>query len=94
MTSTSTPRQSTERLPVGALLALAMAGVITLMTEVMPAGLLQQISPSLGITDSLAGQMISVYAAGSFLTAIPLITFTQNCAVARFCSWRSSASRW
>ncbi|WP_247880880.1 MFS transporter [Brucella intermedia] len=78
MTSTSTPRQSTERLPVGALLALAMAGVITLMTEVMPAGLLQQISPSLGITDSLAGQMISVYAAGSFLTAIPLITFTQK----------------
>lgn len=79
MTSTiCEPRQSTERLPVGGLLALAMAGVITLMTEVMPAGLLQQISASLGIADSLAGQLITVYAAGSFLTAIPLIAVTQK----------------
>ncbi|HWT62648.1 MAG TPA: MFS transporter [Ochrobactrum sp.] len=78
MTSSSQSRQGAKGLPIGGLLALAMAGVITLMTEVMPAGLLQQISISLGVADSLAGQMITVYAAGSFLTAIPLITFTQK----------------
>jgi len=36
-----------ERLPLGALLALATAGFITVMTEAMPAGLLPQMSNSL-----------------------------------------------
>ena len=31
---------ATDRLPLGALLALAMAGFITILTEALPAGLL------------------------------------------------------
>lgn len=67
-----------ERLPLGGLLALALAGFVTLMTEVMPAGLLPQISMSLGIAESMAGQLVTAYAAGSLVTAIPLMTLTQT----------------
>ncbi|MGF9566533.1 MFS transporter [Neorhizobium sp. JUb45] len=52
-----------DRLPVGGLLALAMAGFITLMTEVMPAGLLPHISAGLKIDESMAGQLVTAYAA-------------------------------
>jgi predicted MFS family arabinose efflux permease len=67
-----------EKLPLGGLLALALAGFVTLMTEVMPAGLLPQISASLGIAESMAGQLVTAYAAGSLITAIPLMTITQT----------------
>jgi predicted MFS family arabinose efflux permease len=67
-----------ERLPIWGLLALAMAAFVTLLTEVMPAGLLPQMSASLGVSESMTGQLIAVYALGSLLTAIPLMTVTQS----------------
>jgi len=67
-----------EPLPLAGLLALAMAGFITMLTEVLPAGLLPSISASLVVSESMAGQLISIYALGSLLTAIPLITATQG----------------
>ncbi|MBN9027458.1 MAG: MFS transporter [Rhizobiales bacterium] len=67
-----------DPLPLAGLLALAMAGFITMLTEVMPAGLLPRISASLAVSESMAGQLITVYALGSLLTAIPLITATQG----------------
>ncbi|MCX5577028.1 MFS transporter [Kaistia terrae] len=66
-----------ESLPIAGLLALAMAGFITLLTEVLPAGLLPKMSASLAVSESMAGQLITVYAMGSLLTAIPLIAATQ-----------------
>jgi predicted MFS family arabinose efflux permease len=66
-----------DRLPLGRLLALAMAGFITIMTEVMPAGLLPQMSAGLSVPESMAGQFVTVYAAGSLVTAIPLMIVTQ-----------------
>ncbi|MEO9337821.1 MFS transporter [Mesorhizobium sp. SB112] len=69
---------ASERLPIGGLLALAMAAFVTLLTEVMPAGLLPQMSASLGVSESMTGQLIAVYALGSLLTAIPLMTVTQS----------------
>ncbi|WEK48653.1 MAG: MFS transporter [Candidatus Kaistia colombiensis] len=65
-------------LPLAGLLALAMAGFITLLTEVLPAGLLPRMSASLAVSESMAGQLITVYALGSLLTAIPLISATQG----------------
>lgn len=67
-----------SQLPIWGLLALAMAAFVTLLTEVMPAGLLPQMSASLGVSESMAGQLITVYAAGSLLTAIPLMAVTQS----------------
>ncbi|WP_104665569.1 MFS transporter [Ensifer adhaerens] len=66
------------RLPLSALLALATAGFITILTEALPAGLLPQISADLGISPSLAGQMVTIYAIGSLVAAIPLVALTRS----------------
>lgn len=66
------------RLPLGGLCALALAGFITLMTEVMPAGLLPQISTGLGITESMAGQFVTAFAVGCLVAPMPLMAFTQT----------------
>jgi len=71
-------QHNTERLPMGALLALAMTGFICIVTETLPAGLLAQISSGLQVSSSLAGQMVTVYALGSLLAAIPLPIATQG----------------
>lgn len=65
-------------LPYGALLALAMTGFICIVTETLPAGLLPEIGSGLGISPSLAGQMVTVYALGSLLAAIPLTIATRS----------------
>ncbi|AJC23354.2 MFS transporter [Pandoraea pulmonicola] len=67
-----------ERLPIGGLLALAMAAFITLLTEIMPAGLLSSIAQGLDVPDSLAGQFITAYAAGALVAAIPVTALTQG----------------
>jgi predicted MFS family arabinose efflux permease len=66
------------KLPYGALLALAMTGFICIVTETLPAGLLPEIGDGLGISASLAGQMVTVYALGSLLAAIPLTIATRS----------------
>ena len=73
MNSTENPR-----LPVAALLALALAGFVTILTEALPAGLLPLISTDLKVSEALAGQLVTVYAAGSLLAAIPLIALTRR----------------
>jgi predicted MFS family arabinose efflux permease len=74
---TAAERKSTE-LPLGALLALAMTGFICILTETLPAGLLPEMSEGLGVSLSLSGQMVTVYALGSLLAAIPLTIVTQS----------------
>jgi predicted MFS family arabinose efflux permease len=69
---------SSDRLPWAGLLALAMAAFICLFTETIPAGLLPQISEGLGISEALAGQLVTLYALGSLLAAIPLTTATRG----------------
>ncbi|MEN6669596.1 MFS transporter [Psychrobacter sp. B38] len=66
------------RLPIWKLLAFTLAGFLTIMTETMPAGLLPQISESLGVSKALAGQLITFYALGSVLAAIPVIAATRS----------------
>lgn len=67
-----------ERLPWSALLALAMAGFICILTESLPAGLLPQIAQDLEIREGLAGQLVTLYALGSLMAAIPLTTATRG----------------
>jgi predicted MFS family arabinose efflux permease len=66
------------RLPLAGLLALAMTGFICIATETMPAGLLPQIAAGLRVSPSLAGQMVTTYAVGSLLAAIPLTIATRR----------------
>ncbi|MEH6396306.1 MFS transporter [Pseudoalteromonas sp.] len=67
-----------DRLPMSALLALAMTGFICIVTETLPAGLLSQISAGLEISQAIAGQMVTAYALGSLLAAIPLTIATRG----------------
>jgi predicted MFS family arabinose efflux permease len=67
-----------EGLPVWTLLAFTMAGFLTIMTETMPAGLLPQIGRGLGVSEALAGQLVTLYALGSVLAAIPIIAATRG----------------
>lgn len=76
--SIQTASPATDKLPLAALLALAMTGFICIVTETMPAGLLPQISEDLGISQALAGQMVTVYALGSLIAAIPLTIATRG----------------
>ncbi|MFJ9039929.1 MFS transporter [Streptomyces sp. NPDC102406] len=64
------------KLPLPALLALATAVFITSLTETLPAGLLPAMSGALGVSESATGQTVTVYAVGTFLTAIPLTAAT------------------
>lgn len=65
-----------HRLPWSALLALSTAVFITSLTETLPAGVLPSIAGSLDTTPALVGQSVTVYAAGTALTAIPLARAT------------------
>ncbi len=84
--------QAAARLPVSGLLALATAAFITILTEALPAGLLPQMSDDLDVSPTLVGQLVTAYAVGSLLAAIPLTAATQGvrrrplllCAIAGF----------
>ncbi|MFC9969523.1 MFS transporter [Spirillospora sp. NPDC127200] len=70
------PAAAPDRLPMPALLALATAVFITSLTETLPAGVLPQMSRALGVTESAAGQTVTIYAIGTALLAIPLTAAT------------------
>ncbi|VVN01524.1 Purine ribonucleoside efflux pump NepI [Pseudomonas fluorescens] len=78
MTPSITLSATPERLPIGALLALAMTGFICIVTETLPAGLLPLISEGLAISPSMAGQMVTAYALGSVLAVIPMTIATRG----------------
>lgn len=73
-----TKERQKNYLPVLKLLAFTLAGFITIMTETVPAGLLPLISHDLDISIALSGQMVSVYALGSVISAIPIILYTRR----------------
>ncbi|MFJ2739913.1 MFS transporter [Streptomyces sp. NPDC087440] len=76
-TTASGQAPAKERLPVLKLLAFTAAGFLAIMTETMPAGLLPQISKGLNISEGLAGQLVTLYAIGSVVAAIPVIAATR-----------------
>ncbi|MFG2671625.1 MFS transporter [Streptomyces sp. NPDC048445] len=72
------PDPADRRLPVPKLLAFTAAGFLAIMTETMPAGLLPQIADGLDVSQALAGQLITLYAIGSVIAAIPVIAATRS----------------
>lgn len=76
--SPSTKEQTSNKLPLFSLLAFSMASFICIMTETVPAGLLPQISEGLNVSSAYAGQLVTVYAIGSFVAAIPVTLATQS----------------
>jgi len=77
--ATDTPQASVRgRFPLSGLLALAATGFLTMLTETIPAGLLPQIGAGLAVSPARAGQLLSIYAAGSVVAAIPLTAMTRG----------------
>lgn len=74
----STDDATDDRLPLGSLLALAMAAFITILTETLPAGLLRQMAQDLAVSEGWVGQTVTLYAIGSLAAAIPLTAATQG----------------
>ncbi|MEU5698053.1 MFS transporter [Streptomyces aurantiacus] len=66
------------RLPLAGLLALFTAGFLGIINETIPAGLLPEMSKSLGLSESVVGQTVTVYALATALTAIPLNAAMKN----------------
>ncbi len=72
-TSTTAPSTTgAAKLPLWGLLALSTAAFTAVMTELLPAGLLPQLRGTLHVSEGRVGFLVSVYAAASFLAAIPL----------------------
>ncbi|TCZ30585.1 MFS transporter [Pantoea agglomerans] len=70
---------TTQRgLPLASLLAFAITGFIAILTETLPAGLLPEIGMGLDVSQVMAGQLVSIYALGSLLAAIPLTVLTSG----------------
>ncbi|MFK0002425.1 MFS transporter [Paenarthrobacter sp. NPDC090522] len=66
------PRQRPTKIPWGGLLVLAAAGFTAVTTELLPSGLLPQISRDLGVDESAVGSLTAAYAAIIVFTALPL----------------------
>ena len=64
--------ETVNRLPVGALFALAMASFIATANETVPAGLLPEIAQGFHVSEAWAGQLVTLCALGSGVAAIPL----------------------
>jgi predicted MFS family arabinose efflux permease len=66
------------KLPMAGLLALFTAGFLGIINETIPAGLLPEMARSLGLSESVVGQTVTVYAVATALTAIPLNAVIKN----------------
>jgi predicted MFS family arabinose efflux permease len=73
----TTPTRA-EKLPLGALLALTTAAFVTVLTEALPAGVLPSMSADLQVSESATGQLVTIYAIGTAISAIPLSAATAN----------------
>ena len=58
--------------------ALALAGFICIMTETLPVGLLTQVSGDFEVSESAVGLWVSVYAAATTVTVLPVIALTRG----------------
>ena len=76
MTVQDTITAPEPRLPLHAMILLALAAFVTLLTEIMPAGLLSAISDGLNVTQAAGGQFITAFALGALSAALPSAAFT------------------
>jgi predicted MFS family arabinose efflux permease len=61
-----------KRFPWGGLIVLATAVFLSVTAEMIPTGLLPEMSSSLGVTESQTGLLISFFAFAVVLTSVPL----------------------
>lgn len=67
-----------EKLPLGSLLALSTISFSVLVTELLPAGVLPEMSADLGASEAQIGSLVSAYAIASAVAAIPGVSLTRG----------------
>lgn len=67
----ATAAPAPERMPLGALLVLAAIGFTAITTELLPSGLLPQISADLNVSEAVAGYLTAGYAAIIVVAVLP-----------------------
>ncbi|WP_259573096.1 MFS transporter [Herbiconiux oxytropis] len=72
------PATTERRLPVVALITLALIGFILIAMETMPAGLLPDIASGMGTSESTVGLFVSAYALGTVIVTVPAISLTRG----------------
>jgi len=72
------PARNERRLPIVALMALALIGFILIAMETMPAGLLPEIADGMATSESTVGLFVSAYALGTVIVTIPAISLTRG----------------
>ena len=68
----------TVRTAAGGIVALALATFVAITTELVPVGLLPQMSDDLRVTESIAGLLVTVYALMVAALAVPLTLATRR----------------
>lgn len=74
----STPTTRTVRDAAGGIAVLAVANFVAITTEVLPVGLLPQLARGVGVPESTAGLLVTVYALVVAACAVPLTLATQR----------------
>lgn len=69
--SSTLPLPAPKRFPLAAMLVLATITFTAITTELMPSGLLPQISEGLNVSEPVAGYLAAAYAAVIVITVIP-----------------------
>jgi len=67
-----------DRLPINALIGLFFAGFVGVLTEVLPAGLLPEMSATLHSSIAATGQTVTLYALATAIAAVPLNRLTSG----------------
>jgi predicted MFS family arabinose efflux permease len=76
--TSATAAEQQDRLPIRALIGLFFAGFVGVLTEVLPAGLLPEMSHTLHSSIAATGQTVTLYALATAVAAIPLNRLTSN----------------
>lgn len=66
------------RLPLPALIVLALMGFILVAMETMPAGLLPDIASGMNTSEGMVGLFVSAYALGTVIVTVPAISLTRR----------------
>ena len=75
--ATQAPPKAVPPLPVTALLSLSASAAVTLVTELLPVGVLPQMSAALHVSPASVGALATGYAAAAAVAAVPLTALTR-----------------
>ncbi|BDZ46145.1 MFS transporter [Naasia aerilata] len=72
------PASVPRRLPLAALIVLALIGFLLVSIETMPAGLLPDIADGMSTSEGTVGLFVSAYALGTMIVTVPAISLTRR----------------